>query len=100
MSKVAFSSITALMGSAVRSRLPYATQNVIALRLSTPNALNTKALSSKAHNTLNTKALSSKALNSNSRITTGLPQKICRTVGLLAIQPSNMARPRVVRRLV
>lgn len=77
MSKVAFSITTALMGSAVRSRLLYAAQNVIARRHSTPNAaLSTPNATLSSPNvtlsTLYAKAPNAKALNSISRNPAGL----------------------------
>ena len=71
MSIVAFSSTTALVGSAVSSRLLDAAQNVIARRLSTPNV--TLSTPNVTLSTQYSKALNAKAPNSIYRNLTGLP---------------------------
>lgn len=79
MSKVAFSSTTALLGSAVRSMLQHAAQSVILCKLETPNAtLKTPNATLDTHYsiTLYAKALNAIAPNSIYRNLTGVPPQI------------------------
>ena len=86
MSNVTFDSTTALLGSALKSKLRYAVQNVIAWRLSTPNVI---------LSTLKLLTLELVTLSLHSRLLTGL-QSVSRRKS--AASRTNAARTAGARR--